>query len=120
MKFIKHISSSNNWGVSILIMESRGKAFARIYWFNDKEEDDEEDTVYLDMLSVNEEERRKGIGTKLQDIREKIGKRGGATYSCLWVYKNTWMYEWYKRRGYKEIGKNESEKNAVWMRKKLI
>jgi GNAT superfamily N-acetyltransferase len=75
--YIPHISYTS-WGVSIFIMEEDGKAFSRIYWYND-----DNDYIYLDWLSVNEEDRKKGIGTKLQEIREAIGVSLGATFSCL-------------------------------------
>jgi len=114
MKFISH-SSPNNWGYSVEIMEKKGRAFARIYWYNE-----DETIVYLDMLDVSESYRKKGIATKLQEMREEIGRKLGATFSYLWVFKDTWMYDWYVRRGYLPIGDYENEKNAVWMKKKLI
>jgi GNAT superfamily N-acetyltransferase len=113
MKFTSHCKAEP-WGYSILLMEKRGKAFGRIYWYND-----DTTTVYLDGLSVDAEFRRKGIGTELQEIREGIGRNLGATISCLWVRKNTWMHDWYKRRGYADCGNNENEENAVWMHKSL-
>ena len=113
-RFISHFTIAS-WGSSILIMEKSGKAFSRIYWYND-----DNTTVYLDYLSVDEDIRRKGIGTIMQVMREKIGITLGATTSCLWVNKNTWMHDWYKRRGYEDWKNHEQEENAVWMRKSLV
>ena len=113
-RFISHCRSEY-WGSSILIMEKNGKAFGRIYWYYD-----DNTTVYLDWLSVDEKARRKGIGTNLQEIREEIGVRLGANTSCLWVRKNTWMHDWYKRRGYENWKDYNEEENAVWMRKSIV
>ena len=112
--FISHLTTTY-WGGYILIMEKKGRAFGRIYWYNNDKK-----TVYLDMLSVDKGMRKQGIGTKLQKMREKIGKEFGATTSWLWVKKDTWMFDWYKRRGYFDVKKYKQEKNAVWMRKSLI
>jgi len=102
------------WGGSIWIMERKGNAFARIYWYWD-----DDTTIYLDNLSVSPKARKKALGTELQIIREKIGIDFNAKYSCLWVEKNTWQYDWYKKRGYVEIGENTDEPNSVWMEKTL-
>jgi GNAT superfamily N-acetyltransferase len=112
-RYISH-SKTEPWGASVLIMEKRGRAFGRIYWYHD-----DSTTVYLDCLSVDEKMRKKGIGTNLQEIREQIGLYLNATTSCLWVKRDTWMYKWYKRRGY-EYWIDYNEENAIWMRKSLI
>lgn len=112
-RYIFHHNRAN-WGFSLLIMEKHGKAFARLYQY-----DDEDDTVYLDWLSVDPEARKQGIGTELQVLRENIGRKLGATMACLWVEKDSWMHHWYKRRAYKDWKDYENEENAVWMRKIL-
>ena len=111
-RYISHLSTDTLY-FSILIMEKTGKAFARLYCYHD-----DLNTVYLDSLSVDDNERKSGIGTELQAIREKIGIYLGATESYLFVVKNTWMHEWYKRRGYKDFKAHEDE-NMVWMMKNL-
>jgi GNAT superfamily N-acetyltransferase len=103
-----------DWGDSILIMEKHGKAFSRIYWYND-----DDSTVYLSSLSVSPNARRKGLGTKMQEIREEIGKNRGATISCLSVKKDTWMHDWYLRRGYEDWKDCEDDESRIWMRKNL-
>jgi ribosomal protein S18 acetylase RimI-like enzyme len=95
-------------------MEKTGKAFARLYWYHD-----DNDTVYLDWLSVVEECRRRGVGRELQEMREKIGQNMGAKTACLMVENNTWMHDWYARRGYKDWKDVENYSNFIWM-KKLI
>lgn len=113
-RFISYYSLEY-WGFSISIMEKTGKAFCRLYQFNDYS-----DTVYLDSLGVDVKIRGQGMGTELQLIRENMGVKLGATMSCLWVRKNTWMHDWYKRRGYEDWKDNENEENAIWMKKMLI
>ena len=112
-RFVTHFTSAQ-WGDSVLIMEISGKAFGRMYYYYD-----DRTTVYLDWLSVDENARMKGIGTKLQEMREEIGRRLGAKTSLLWVYKNTWMHDWYQRRGYEFYADYSGEENAIWMIKKL-
>lgn len=113
IEFIYHHKKSS-WGRSVLIMAAGGVAFARIYWYNNDEK-----TAYLDMLSVNEEYRKCGIGTELQKIRELIAISTGATEARLWVDKDSWMHEWYKRRGYTDYADYEHVENCVWMSKRL-
>lgn len=105
---------TNAWGKEKLIMESGGCAFARVYWFND-----DVNTIFLGSLSVEDWARSQGIGTHLQEMREKLGRELGYRFSCLWVKKDTWMYDWYKRRGYEDFKIHEEEENAVWMKKQL-
>lgn len=112
--FILHHSVSN-WGTSILLMEVTGAAFARIYWYND-----EQNIAYLDMLSVSEGMRKQGIATKLQELREKLAINSGAKFVYLWVDKTTWMYDWYKRRGYINYRNKSTKENTIWMKKSLI
>ncbi len=111
--FILHHKYSD-WGSSILIMEETGKAFGRLYQYSD-----DSTTVYLDWLSVDKEFRRQGIGTELQEIREKIGVELGANTSCLSVQKDTWMHNWYKRRGYEDWKDDENDENFIWMKKPI-
>lgn len=113
INFVVHFSSVN-WGDEILIMQKDGKAFARAYWYKD-----DSSTIYLDFLKVDEDIRKQGIGTELQIIREDIGILLNCIYSCLWVKKDSWMYEWYKRRGYKDYKNHERLDNTMWMRKEL-
>ena len=111
--FILHITYEN-WGSSVMIMEKKGNAYAHVYWFYD-----DETTIYFEGLSVDENARKQGIGTKLLKIFEQIGIHLGATYACLQVNKTKWVYERYKRQGYKYLSDSEEEKNNVWLRKPL-
>lgn len=91
-----------------------GVAKASVYWYLD-----DSSTVYLSNLVVFPQFRNKGIGEKLQVMREQIGKDINAKSACLWVKKGTWMYDWYQRRGYSDI-KDHEQNGFVWMSKSLL
>ena len=107
-RFIIHTSESE-WGGSVLVMEKSGKAFARTYWFSD-----DSSTIYFDWLSVDESERGNGIATELLNNHIQIAKDLKAE-TMLWVKQDTWMHEWYKRKGYKDYKTYEKESNAMWL-----
>lgn len=96
-------------------MGKDGKTFASVYWYND-----DPTTIYLAGLSVNIEVRKQGLGTLLQEIREDIGRKMAAKTACLSVNKDSWMYEWYIRRGYKSFENGINEDNNLWMKKSLV
>ena len=112
-RFIIHVKTEPILD-SILIMEESGKAFCRAYMYND-----DNTTIYLDWLSVDNNCRKQGLGTLLQEIRENIGKHLNYTTACLWVEIGSWMHEWYKRRGYQDWVNHKTNENHIWMRKSL-
>ena len=109
---ILHLLPSDEFD-SIMIMASNGKAFCRIYWYND-----DFDNVYLADLSVDEDIRKRKVGTKLQELRETIGQYLGATTVHLFVKKDSWQHEWYLRRGYIDEHDCDDE-DDIWMKKEL-
>lgn len=113
-RYIFHFTNEE-WVHEVLIMEKNGHAFARVYWYHDDNE-----SIYLDWLTVNEEHRKNGIGRELQEIREKIGMISGAEFSYLCVRKETWMHNWYLRRGYVDFKDDEENAALIWMKKSLI
>lgn len=112
--FITHYKTSD-WGNSILLMENTGKAFVRMYWYND-----DKTTVYIDCLSVDDKFRKHGIGTRLLIMCEQMGHGLDAQNSCLSVNKNSWMHDWYQRKGYFDYKECDDENNTIWMRKSLV
>lgn len=99
------------WGISIHIMRKDGKAYARLYMY-----EEDPTTICLDSLSVYSSVRKQRIGTRLQEIRENIGIKLGASYSCLQVKRKSWMHKWYERRGYIDYVDSD-DKNLIWMKK---
>ena len=87
--FITHYLTIESDVHSILFMKRDGGAFARMYWY-----DDDNESVYLDSLSVNEEYRNQRIGTELQLLREDIAIKLGFKNSYLVVDKCQWMKKW--------------------------
>lgn len=99
---------------TLLLMQKEGKAFARLYqWL------DTPDEVYLNWLTVIESARKQGLGTRLQEIREEVGKAIHAQVANLNVLENSWMHFWYKRRGYVEILDLRDNENYIWLYKRL-
>lgn len=113
--FILHYAITSDNTYSILIMEKHGIAFARIYWYGD-----DNINVYLDYLSVNIKNRKNTIGTRLQKLQERIAKEIGFLCAILLVEKETWMHDWYTRRGYRDSVSHDTRNEYVWMTKKLI
>ena len=105
---------SQNSEIETLTIKADGVAEASVYWYLD-----DSSTIYLSNLLVNPDYRNKGIGEQLQEIREQIGKDLNANTSCLWVKKESWMFQWYQRRGYSEF-KPHARKGFVWMSKPLL
>lgn len=111
MNYIKHYRNED-WGSTILYMEENGRASASLYWY-----DDDKTTMYLSELSVSPLYRNEGVGTELQILREETCKLLGGKITRLMVKKDTWMYDWYKRRGYEEF---EDNVDFIWLQKELI
>ena len=111
MNYIKHYRNED-WGSTILYMEENGRASASLYWY-----DDDKTTMYLSELSVSPVYRNEGVGTELQVLREETCKLLGGKRTRLMVKKDTWMYDWYKRRGYEEF---EDNVDFIWLQKELI
>ncbi len=107
MQYIKHINNRH-----IYIMEVNGHAFSKAYTFADDNE-----TIFLELLSVEHQYRNKGYGLRMQEIREQIGIDTGYKYSMLYVIKNSWMVDWYIKRGYEYYQDKGSDEQ--WMRKLL-
>ncbi len=105
---------SQDSDIELLTIKADGVAEASVYWYLD-----DSSTIYLCNLVVYPQFRNKGIGEKLQVIREQIGKDLNANTSCLWVKKESWMFQWYQRRGYSEL-KPHARKGFVWMTKPLL
>ena len=113
MEVIQHFVRNDDHD-ELYIMEVEGKAYSRMYWFHDDPQ-----SVYLNNLSVENNEREQGFGTKMQELREKIGIELGATQFFLWVKRGSWMHKWYTRRGYNDFSDYTDDDSMIWMIKLL-
>lgn len=100
--------------IETLTIKADGVAEASVYRYLD-----DISTVYLSNLVVYPQFRNKGLGRKLQEIREQMGKGINANTVCLRVKNKTWMHEWYQRRGYSDLRSHE-QTGFIWMSKPLL
>lgn len=61
--------------------------------------------AYIFRLWVDEKQRNQGIANALLNTAEEIVRRNGIDAVYLNHYKKAprWIYDWYVRRGYKEV-----------------
>lgn len=97
----------------IHLMRKDGLTFCHIYWYND-----DNTTIYLESLSVDESIREQGIGTELINMCEEIGITLKAKFNILAVEICSWMYDWYVKLGY-IFYSTHTEDGLIWMRKVL-
>jgi hypothetical protein len=109
--YITHYSNEK-WGTIIHVIKKDGLSYGDCYWYNGEEHE-----LILCNLNVNNKSRRNGLGREIQEIREEIGCKLGFSRYLLWVRNNSWMYDWYIRRGYKYYQKKGSY--TTWMIKNI-
>ena len=86
------------WGRQDAIVIADGAAFCFL-----SVEDDNPAVAHLSNVSVHELDRRKGYGDELLNLAKDHAREMGAKMLALWVDPNIWMFEWYKRRGFKHV-----------------
>lgn len=64
---------------------------------------DDDDTLYLSSVFVEECNRKHGYGTKILKAAEEVAKTFGISKIRLKVETNSWMEDWYKRNGYEYL-----------------
>lgn len=89
-------------------------ASSSLYFYNDDNE-----SIYISNLIVKNKFRNNKLGTKLLELTENIGILLNAINAYLWVDKNSWLHDWYKRKGYSDFQKHERD-GYVWMKKQLF
>ena len=113
MKLIKHVTAPD-WGREIMLMEEHGHAFARLYWYNGAGEG-----LYVECLSVEEPQRKKGFATEILKAIDQMAGTLGVRCISLSVKKDTWVYDWYIRKGFNWLTWDCENQNTVWLRKTL-
>ena len=59
-------------------------------------------------LVVHKDRRGEGLGSKLLEEAYEEGKYLGAKVNMLSVVPGSWLEEWYKRHGFRDIGRKET------------
>lgn len=91
--------------------------FVRVYFYDDNLEDKNIHHFYISDLSVEEGFRREGRATNILNHIEAIAKQCKITELYLKVDKDSWMHEWYLRRGFRDY--TLDEENYIWLQKLL-
>jgi GNAT superfamily N-acetyltransferase len=100
---------------SIFLKNDSGKVFGGIQAFRDTE------SVYIDILWVEESLQKRGYGTKLLGAAEQEAIKNGCKFSLV----DTWDFqaeEFYLKNGYERIGEIKNywhEHSKIFLRKKL-
>lgn len=69
--------------------------------------------IFFSNLVVDESCRNRGIGNALLEEAEKIGRNIGCNVITLDVKYNSWMREWYERKGYIPVRYFDSDEYIV-------
>lgn len=78
--------------------------------------EDDPNTCILTHLLVDEDHRQKGYGTKALEQAEMIAKDLGCNVIQLMVETDSWMHDWYLKKGYKFL---KYDTAYTWLCKKL-
>lgn len=76
---------------------------------------DDDSTIYLSNVFVNEKFRQQGLGNKILEMADESAKRLGAFAIILKVLDNSFAKSWYERHGYTEHSRFKNQKGYVWM-----
>lgn len=98
---------------NVLYVDYKGRYSVEYYYYDNE-------TAIIRNLYVDENNRRKGYGNMILDIVEKDIKKKLFKDIQLLVEKDSFMNEWYLRRGYVFNTVYEStidKRNLIWLRK---
>lgn len=107
--FIYHYNKEGILSSLKMMEETDGCAYARFYWYSN------ENTLYIEGLSVDKKERKNGIATTILEMAEVVAMNLAFEKIGLKVNTKTWVYKWYKRIGFVDFVR-ENEIN-MWMYK---
>ena len=102
--------------------------FGKVWYFTDKEKvsrfalyvyNDEPQNFYLSNVYVNINYRQSGRGNYILEKATEIAKKHNAENLMLKVLSNSFMHEWYKRHGFKDLIDDLKESDYIWMIKKI-
>lgn len=111
----KHIVGEPDKSFSIFLKDETGKIFGGIEASFDKE------SVYINLLWVEDTLRNKGYGKQLIEAAEEEGRQNG----CIYSMTDTWDFqaeEFYLKCGYERIGEIKNfwfDHSKIFLRKVL-
>lgn len=88
--------------------------FALYFYYDDLK------TIYFSNLFIDKKYRNKGYADKILEYIFTYAKRHKYTSIILNVIKNSWMENWYKRKGFYFIADcGDDYEGNVWLKKEL-
>lgn len=75
------------------------------------------DTLFLTDLSVEQSARGRGLSDILIDLADILWKKSQFPVFELSVEKHSWMQDWYRKKGFAEVG-DECDGLAVMQKRK--
>ena len=104
------------WGKSFTIIVNGGKGSVVL-----RIENERSDAGAICSLIVLEEERQKGMGTKLMKMVEELAKKQGCEQIYLCAAKGTFLIPWYRKLGFEIYDENpEGQEGYVVSMNKMI
>lgn len=98
------------WGKSFMLVRENGMAIVGL-----SITDDEPEGGFIWGLSVAETIRRKGVGAKMLSDALEQAKEKGCKYASLQCNKDSFVFEWYKKVGFKYYGQKPNGNGFVTM-----
>ena len=104
------------WGKSFTIIVNGGKGSVVL-----RIENERPDAGGICSLIVLEEERQKGMGTKLMKMVEELAKKQGCEQVYLGAAKGTFLIPWYRKLGFEIYDENpEGQEEYVVSMNKMM
>jgi GNAT superfamily N-acetyltransferase len=113
--FNENIVGERDKAFSIFLKNQSGKVFGGMQVFLDTE------SVYIDVLWVEESLQKQGYGTKLLDAAEREAIKNGCVFSLVDTF-DFQAEEFYLKNGYERIGEVKNYwhgHSKIFLRKKL-
>lgn len=98
--YVYHVSDWKE-DANMYIIRKDGSSMVRLSWYYN------DNSIYLSDLHVCEKSRGKGYATELIKIAELISLNRKCDVLLLMVDSGSWMYGWYKKLGFKPIGRKK-------------
>ena len=98
------------WGKSFDLLFEDGTATISVSITNDEPEQ-----AYISALSVYEPRRNEGRGRAMMLNAMEVARLKGCKYAYLMTDKDSFVFEWYKRMGFKYYGHKQDENGFVPM-----